>query len=121
MVALDHMEIIRGIQAKFYVATHAEVSLYSPENEHREECEIIMENGLMTAYKGYRKMMHEQKEINPDNWMNYGTGMTGIVFLSEEDAKEMFTMIQDFLASHKKKEAGTSPWEYGIVTYKTKA
>lgn len=117
LVVLDHMELIRGIQAKFYSLRDVDVSI-SGGNGHREEQEIILENGLMNVYKGYRQMMRKQKEINLENWKKYGAVMNGIAFLSEEDAEEMFSMIQNFLENHGKKEAGTSPWEYGIVAYK---
>lgn len=119
LVILDHTEMIRGIQAKFYRKTDADVSIYGSETDYREEREAVMDHCYMNVYNGFRQMMREHKEINLDNWMRYGTGMNGVVFLSEEDAREMFSMIQNFIETHGKKEPGTSPWEYGIIAYKT--
>lgn len=119
LITLDHTEMIRGIQAKFYRLTDTEVSILDSETPHRKEWELVMENSFMNVYKGFLDMTHKHPHITLENWKEYGSRMNGIVFLSEEDAETMFTMIQDFIRIHGKKEPGTSPWEYGIIAYNT--
>lgn len=118
LVILDHTELIRGIQAKFYRVGDVDVHIAGSETENGEEQEIILENCLMNVYKGYTQVRRQHKEMEAEKKKSYGSVMNGIAFLSEEDAKEMFSMIQEFLEVHDKKQEGTTAWEYGIVAYK---
>lgn len=118
VVVLDHTEMIRGITAKFYKLTDVDISIFGSEKDHLEEREVVMDNYFKNVYDGYKQMLHKHSGTAMENLKKYGTDMTGTMFLSEEDAKEMFNMIQDFTKKHAKKKPGTSAWEFGIITYK---
>lgn len=118
VVALDHTEMIRGIKARFYKATNAEVSICGSSSDHWEERELIAENCFMNVYRGYKEKLHDCKEMPVQNLPQHLFDMNGIVFLSEEDSQELSSMIRSFMKTHADKESGTVPWEYGIVAYK---
>lgn len=118
VVVLDHTELIRGITARFYTLNDITVSIYGDEQDHLEEREILLENCYKNVLDGYKKMLRKHSGIAMEEMGNYGRDMTCTMFLSDEDAKEMLDMIQNFTKNHVKKKPGTSAWEFGFITYK---
>lgn len=117
LLELDHTEMIHGITARFYRLSDADVSLGIADGDLTEEKKLLMENSLMNVYRGFRKNVREKRELMKVS-EKYGDLMTHTVFLTEQEAREMFDMLQAFISEHKVKSEARDAWELGFVAYR---
>lgn len=123
VVALDHTEQIRGICARFFHLTDAMISLGSG-TELQKERDLILENDVRSILERCLKTFHEhvpecknEEQLLEASYL-HGNILTGIAFLSDEDAALLMNQIYDFLKEHSTKEVNTKPWEYALITHK---
>ena len=120
VVTLDHTEQIRGICARFFRLTNAIISLGSGTALQKERLEndvrSILERCLKTFHEHVPECENEEQLLEASRL--HGNILTGIAFLSDEDAALLMNQIYDFLKEHSTKEENTKPWEYALITHK---
>ena len=47
----------------------------------------------------------------------FGDMLSGITHLREDEAKELYALITDFLQAHESVSEHTSAWEYALIAY----
>lgn len=118
VVELDHKESINGIQAKFYKITDADVQIGSSAGEDlSKERYAIMQNIIKNSFDGLIRLY--ESEIPYEEKANYGDFLNGVVHLTEQDSKQLFKMIKEFIEVHEIKHEKTDSWEYTLMIYKT--
>lgn len=123
IVSVNHTEQIRGITARFFCINDVDVSIGAHLEDNREEREILLENIVHNVFEGCRKALRTLRgktieSIEEADGDIPGDIMTGISFLTDEEAAQLRKQVQDYLAVHSKKRPGTHPWEYGLLAYK---
>lgn len=117
LVQLNHTKIVNGIVAKYLALTKVQVNIAAEKPEHRKEREIIMENCIQNVYKGCLDTVDKlQKE--PDKAVTeHCLVKTGVVFLSNEDAKELIQRIHTFVEEKGNKAEGENAWEFAVMMH----
>lgn len=120
LVSVHHTEKIRGITARFFGINEADVSIGAHLSDNREEREILLENMVRNVFEGCKKALRrvQGKSLEEAETDTTGEIMTGISFLTDEEAVELRKMVQGYLTDHSQKRPGTHPWEYGLLAYK---
>ncbi|HOP10317.1 MAG TPA: helix-turn-helix domain-containing protein [Oscillospiraceae bacterium] len=118
IVALHHTAHIHGILASYYEVLPKTVSIGCQFDDINEVQRIaFMQNELNSVFSGiadYYK--NDYKNIKPDE--QHGDFLSGIVYLKNDEAKELYGIIRKFLDEHhQNKQENTVPWEYALIAY----
>jgi DNA-binding transcriptional ArsR family regulator len=124
VIELDHTEVINGITASYYKPAQVTVQIgLDASDELDPQREVLMENIIYEAYKGFRRQMKMRSNagevISPDESKKWGDIGGGVVHLTDEKAMELLHLITEFIAKHSIPQPKTSPWEYALILYKT--
>jgi DNA-binding MarR family transcriptional regulator len=123
IIEFDHSEVINGITAKYLKLTDKNISFgQNIDDDLSLERDVLAKNILNEIYNGYEKTITNMRpvlieEFNKDN--KFADFLSGVVHLTEEESKELYFMINDFLEKHSKASTDTHPFEYALVTYRT--
>lgn len=118
VVAVDHTEIINGIHATFYVTTPATIQIGA--REHPAERRAVLMQLVNNVLSGFLRVPDRHPADEPDDAGNkYGDIMTGIAYITDEERRELFSLVTEYLRRHEKKEPDTRPWEYALILYDT--
>ena len=126
VVELDHTELINGIKASYYRPADVTVQIgLTDSNELDSQREVLMENIVSEVYKGFRHSMHARQAageaINPDEPDEWGDIKSGVVHLTDQDARQLQHLITAFVAENGTPKSNSRPWEYALIFYKAEA
>lgn len=122
IIETDHCEVINGITAKYLKITDKTISLGQNINDElSEERDILARNMIYETYNGYQNFIKNYRtiltdEFNKENKM--ADNLSGVVHLTENEANELYDMINTFINSHSKSAEGTHPFEYALIAYR---
>lgn len=118
VIAVDHTATVNGIKATYYVPVQATVQFFSPNVQADEQRAVTMSlvNNVLTGFMSCAERRIENG-VSYESMRDYGDVMTGFMHLSEDDRKELFSMIDGYLRDHETPRDGTSTWEYALVLY----
>ncbi len=120
LVALDHTEIIHGIQAKFYKKIPAIVNLKADmKDDLYAEKMVLAEYSINDTWSEFKKYVSNLPAC-PDeegSCQTPGDFMNGIVYLSDEEAKQLKDLITQFHKNHTAPAENTTPWEMALVAF----
>lgn len=116
IVALSHTERIRGITASYYKVLPKTISIGGQLADENDEQRIaIMQNTLNSVFSGFTEYGKRSRASMEQE--QHGDLISGVIHLTQEEAKELYSMIQAFLDSREEKKEGTTPWEYALIAY----
>ncbi len=122
IVALDHSELIHGIQAHYMRLVPATISLFS-QNEAGLDCvEATVQNIVSSALNGFLEAMRpawESKGQTIDS--EKGDIMSGVVHLTQAEVDELDALLRRFFEQHDQCREGTHPWDYLVMGFRTDA
>jgi len=117
IVALDHTEMIHGIVARYYRLVPKAISIgLALEDSHQEQRMAIMQNAMTELFSGFVNYCETgYPSRNPDE--QFGDMCYGILHLEPEKARELYTLVHDFIQQHETKTPTSRAWEYGLIAY----
>ena len=121
IIEFDHNEIINGITARYLRITEKAISIGQDINDDLgEERDILARNILNMAYKGYKELINEDRQLILEEYKGNKVvdQLTGVVHLSTEEANELFDSIDDFIKKHSKASDNSHPYEYALIAYR---
>lgn len=124
LVEHDRYELINGIKANFLRVADVNISIGTNMDDHLAH-EREATTRMMFAETGERFMsslaeMRARTVAEPEHFS--GDLLGGIVHLDQKEAKELYTLIQDFLDTHGQSQHDQkTPWEYAFLLYETEA
>lgn len=113
LVELDHIEIIHGINAKFYRATDVDVKLGMDEAEYRTEKAIIAENQVMSIFKDFTDCTEQSGQGVKNNI--HGDCLTGVVHLTEMQFHKIQQTIMKIYTENQTKSSETTAYEVALI------
>lgn len=122
IIETDHCEVINGITAKYLTITDKTISLGQNLNDElSEERDILARNMIYETYNGLQdlikyKRTHLTDEFNKGNKL--ADILSGVVHLTENEANELYDMINNFINSHSKSTEASHPFEYTLIAYR---
>ena len=120
VLAIDHVEVINGINATFYIRTGTPVSFLNGMEEDQEGLEnrLLMAQSLLAQItEGYFSVIRQISD--PTEMQKTGDLSTGIVHLKPGEAQKMFAYFHQFIQEHYEPAPGTHPWELALIAYDT--
>jgi DNA-binding transcriptional ArsR family regulator len=120
LVEPDHMEVIRGIQARYLRLCDVTVSIGQQYKDTlapvRDE---MVKAGLMTALSGFMRTVERNREKpEAENIHSLNDILTGIVHLTPKEADDFYQFVISFLNSHTVAGPDTNPWEVALLSYR---
>lgn len=120
IVELDHTEMVHGICAKYYKKLPHNVNLKSHlkddmSYEKRAFIDYMMQD-IWSGFKTYLDEIDDKKELTGFE----GDLKTGILYLTQEEIKDMKRLIEKFQNNHVEPNDDTIPWEYALLAYPKK-
>lgn len=122
VVELDHMEMIHGIQAKFYKKIPVTINLGAGiQGDLKAEKEVLADYFINDIWGGFKKYMNGLQLNEKSNIDDvFGDSKNGVLYLTDEEAKELKTVINQFMANHNTPKENTKPWEVAVIAYPRK-
>lgn len=116
LVSLDHKKLINGITAKYYRATGKNVSIGQIyDDDYSAERDAYVKNQLNEAYDEYQALVLAKRQNKSTDFV--GDLMTGIIHITEEQAREMHEMLLKYMQENRDADIETSPWHFTILAY----
>lgn len=116
LVEVSYTRQIKGITASYYSLLPKTVAIGGElKDENFNQRLVIMQNALSSAFDGFAK--YSSAAAGLQEGRQHGDVLSGVVHLSNKDAKELYTLVRTFLEEHETKEKGCIPWEYSMVFY----
>ncbi len=120
LIEPDHMEVIRGIQARYLRLANVTVSIGQQYVDSlatmRDE---MVKGGLMTALSGFMRTVEKYRENpEPENRAKLNDILTGIVHLTPKEADDFYQLVTGFLECHTVAGPDTKPWELVMLAYR---
>ncbi len=122
IIETDHCEIINGITAKYLTITDKTISLGQNINDElSEERDILAKNMIYETYNGFQNLIeykrnHLSEEFNKGNKL--ADILSGVVHLTQNEANELYDMVNNFINSHSKSTEASHPFEYSLIAYR---
>ena len=117
IVAQSHTEQIHGITATYFRALPKTVRIGSfTEDEHSNQRIALMQANLNRIFTGFLSYCADSNEESIGS-SQFGDMLSGIVHLRQEEAKELYALITDFLEKHEPLSEHASAWEYALIAY----
>ncbi|WMJ89311.1 winged helix-turn-helix domain-containing protein [Anaerocolumna sp. MB42-C2] len=125
LIELDHTEIINGITASFYKPTYVTVQIgLEKSDETAPQREALTQNLIAQVYDGFQstkeKLLKKYENADSEFLNQWGDIVTGVLYLKEEESKELLSMISEYIRLHAIPDADRTPWEYAIILYNAK-
>ena len=116
LIAQHHTEQIHGITAVFYALVPATVSIGMSKTDHQPERNVVAQNLIASVFDGFTKTMPEGYD-NPATEAFWGDLMTGVVHLTQDQAKTLYDTIRRFTDENSIRKVDTHPFEYALILY----
>ena len=120
VVALDHTEQIRGITARYYKALNVSVrlGLLAPGGDDAAQ-EMFLQRTVEQVLAGVQglKRLAGEKCLGEEDVMGLGDMLSGVVYLTREDAIELQRRMMDFLSEREVPRPGAQAYEYVLMAY----
>lgn len=119
LVEIARTEVVRGINARYWRAVPAEVNLrVSDRGDLQEEKALLADYVNRQAYDGMRTYaMSGAAERDREKGLVPGEQRSGIMHLTEKDARTLQQYLTAFIAAHEEPGEGTCPWEFSVMCY----
>lgn len=116
VVALNNIEMVHGIQAKYYIHRPVNVNFGSDRHDDlKTEREVLSDYLIHETWNDFKQYVSLLK--NTDTSCQIGDTSFGIVYLTNEEAIELKNRIQEFYESHAMPRSNTNPWETAIIFF----
>jgi len=116
LVTLDHQELINGISASYYKTTGKNVSIGQNFNDaFSAERDAYVKNNIYRAYNDYQSLVNANRQNKTDAMV--GDLISGIVHLTDKQAREIHDVILEFMQKNRESNAKTNPWSFTILAY----
>lgn len=119
LVEVDHTETVRGITARYWRAIPTEVVLRVSDRGDLQEEKMALADYVaqqvidgMHAYTASGAARRDQEA-----GLASGEQRSGVLYLTEEDARSLRQTLADFIAAHENPQEGTCPWEFSMTYY----
>jgi DNA-binding transcriptional ArsR family regulator len=116
----DHTEVINGIIARFFRLADVTVNIGQQLTDGLAgERTALVQNILLNALDGMNQCLERAKQLGipSERLQEHGDFLSGVAYLSPEDAERLLKLIRDFLETHKAPSDNTQPWEYALILY----
>ncbi len=122
LVEVSHTERIHGISASYYKLLPKTISIGGPmgdllQDEYAQQRLTLMQNSVSTVFEGFAKYC-KSANIIPD--AAKGDALSGIVYLTPKEAKELEGIVRAYLDAHETAVEHGEPWEYALIAYPVK-
>ena len=117
IVEQSHTEQIHGITATYFRVLPRTVRIGSlVADEHSNQRTAIMQANLNSVFTGFLSYCADTSEQSVGDGP-FGDMLSGIAHLRADEAKQLYTLITDFLQAHESAESHTAAWEYALIAY----
>lgn len=117
LVELDHTEMMKGICAKYYKRVRARVNLNGGiQDDLKEEREVLADYMMNEAWTGFKKYMNSLQRKDNSEPITADTRI-GILYMTEEEAQELKSIVMKFEEKYNKPKEGALPWEVAFLAY----
>lgn len=117
LVELDHTEMIKGICAKYYKRVRARVNLNGGiQDDLKEEREVLADYMMNETWNGFKSYMHSL-HLKEDSQPVTADTRISILYMTEEEARELKDIIMKFEEKYNKPKEGALPWEVAFLAY----
>jgi len=116
LVEPDHTAQVRGVPTVFYRDADVEIRLPITREDglrgEREAFAAKLVDGTFRSFLGATA----RRDVAPGE---YGALFSGVLHLREQERRELFALIKDYLTTHDQVEADTTEhWEYAVIAYR---
>lgn len=117
IVEQSHTEQIHGITATYFRVLPVNVRIGSfIADEHSNQRIALMQGNLNSAFTGF--LDYCAASCNAETCdQQFGDMLHGITHLRQDEAKQLYQLITDFLQTHETPAENTSAWEYALIAY----
>lgn len=117
VVELSHTERIRGITASYYYVPPKTISMGGMISDENNELRVaLMQNSIADVFSGFTDYVQKGTlELAIDE--QHGDLLSGVIRVTPEQAKNLYSLIRAFLNEHEQKEQEGTPWEYALLFY----
>ena len=117
LVELSHTQRIHGITAKYYRVSPKTVQIGGFDKDGlREERFCLMQSLLSQVFLGFTDYCEKQPK-NETGGGQFGDMLSGVIRLSDGEARELYAMVRDFLREHEREGKEGKAWEYALIAY----
>ena len=120
IVEPDHVQVVRGIQARYLRLAEVTVSIGQQYADTLAPLkDELVKSGLMSALNGFMRTVEKNRgrpDVHHENRLN--DILSGIVHLTPADADAFYHMVLSFLDSHTSAGPDTRPWEVVLLAYR---
>lgn len=119
LVEVDHTELVRGITARFWRAVPTEVALRANEDGDLQEEKMLLVDYLnQQVFKGMRSYVASGAVEREERLgLAHGELRSGVMYLTEDEARSFQRMVNDFLEAHDEPREGAVPWEFSVAGF----
>jgi DNA-binding transcriptional ArsR family regulator len=120
LVEVSHTERIHGITASYYKVLPKTVSIGGPmggliQDEHAEQRLALLQSLVSDVFEGFAQYCKNADAS--DCRAEHGDILSGILYLTPQEAKELNGIIRAYLDAHETEDGGSEPWEYALIAY----
>lgn len=117
LVEQSHTEQIHGITATYFRILPRNIRIGSlVADECSPQRIALMQTNLNSTFNGFMNYCAGVNEQTLGD-RQFGDMLSGITHLREDEAKELYALITDFLQAHESVSEHTSAWEYALIAY----
>ncbi len=117
IVEQSHTEQIHGITATYFRVLPRTVRIGSlVADDCSNQRVAIMQANLNRVFTGFLSYCEKTNEERIGA-QQFGDMLSGISHLRESEAKELYSLITDFLQAHETAAEHTNAWEYALIAY----
>ncbi len=117
IVESSHTELIHGITATYFRVLPVNVRIGSfIGDEHANKRIALMQGNLNSAFTGFLDYCAASSDAETSD-QQFGDMLHGITHLRQDEAKQLYQIITDFLQTHETPAEQTSAWEYALIAY----
>ena len=119
LVEVDHTEVVRGITARYWRAVPTDVALRASEQGDLQEEKMLLVDYLsqqvMAGLHAYTASgaVEREKKLG----LAHGDLRSGVMYLTEDEAREFQRLVSEFVEKHDEPRADTVPWEVSVACY----
>lgn len=122
IIEFDHSEVINGITARYLKLSDRTVSIGQDMNDDlSSERDVLARSILSRTYDGYKELLTANRAFLSEEYKKgnkMADQISGAVHLTDEEANELFDIIDDFVKKHSCAAENTHPYEYALVAYR---
>lgn len=117
IVEQSHTQMIHGIKATYFRALPKTVRIGSlMADEFYNQRIAVMQTQLNSTFRGFLDYCARTSEQAPGE-AQFGDMLSGIMHLRQDEAKELYALIGDYLKAHEVVSEQTAAWEFALIAY----